>query len=139
MAMPFSACMRISPPFFAVCCIARKIAPSSLIEDAGVGSEELEVGDAFADELVHLGQALVGDVAHDHVEPVVDRGIALRLRVPRVEALTQALPFRLDRKVDDRRRAAERRSTGAGLKCVLGEGPAERQLHVRVHVDRHRG
>ena len=30
MAIPFSACIMISPPFFAVCCIARKIAPSSL-------------------------------------------------------------------------------------------------------------
>ena len=29
-AIPFSACIMISPPFFAVCCIARKIAPSSL-------------------------------------------------------------------------------------------------------------
>ena len=29
-ASPFSACIMISPPFFAVCCIARKIAPSSL-------------------------------------------------------------------------------------------------------------
>ena len=30
MARPFSACIMIRPPFLAVCCIARKIAPSSL-------------------------------------------------------------------------------------------------------------
>ncbi len=29
MAIPFSACIMISPPFFAVCCMARKMAPSS--------------------------------------------------------------------------------------------------------------
>ena len=31
-------------------------------EDARVGREELEVGDALGDQLVHLGQRVVGDV-----------------------------------------------------------------------------
>ena len=34
-ASPFSACIMISPPFFRVCSIARKIAPSSLKKTPG--------------------------------------------------------------------------------------------------------
>ena len=47
-------------------------------------------------------------------------------------------PSALDREVDDRRRAAERRGPGAGLERVLRERAAERQLHVGVDVDRAR-
>ena len=135
-AGPFSACIMIRPPFFAVRCIARKIAPSSREEDARVGGEQLEVGHALGDERVHLGQGRVVDVAHDHVEAVVDDGVALGLGVPGVEALAQRLAARLDREVDDRRRPAERRRARPGLERVLGERPAERQLHVGVDVDR---
>ena len=85
---------------------------------------------------VHLGKRRIGHVRHDHVEAVVDRGLALGLGVPGVEALSQALALRLDREVDDRGRAAERRRAAAGLERVLGEGAPERQLHVGVHVDR---
>jgi len=35
MAIPFSAWIMISPPFFADCCIARKIEPSSLRKTPG--------------------------------------------------------------------------------------------------------
>ena len=62
-------------------------------EDAGIGGEELEVGHALLDERVHLGQGRIGDVAHDHVEAVVDRGLALGLGVPCVEALAQRRPL----------------------------------------------
>ncbi len=79
------------------------------VEHARVGGEQLEVGDALRDELVHLGQRLVGDVAHDHVEAVVDDGVALGLGVPRVEARAQALALRLDGEVDDARRARRTR------------------------------
>ena len=105
-------------------------------EDARVGGEELEVGHALLDEGVHLGEGRIGDVRHDHVEAVVDRRLALGLGVPRVEALAQRLALALDGEVDDRRRPAEGRGAGAGLERVLGEGAAERQLHVGVHVDR---
>ena len=81
---------------------------------------------------------VVGDVAHDHVEAVVDDGVALGLGVPRVEAGAQALALRLDREVDDARRPAERRRARPRLERVLGERAAERQLHVRVDVDRAR-
>ena len=72
------------------------------VEDARVGGEELEVGHALVDEGVHLGERVVVDVAHDHVEAVVDDGVALGLRVPGVEALAQALAAPLDGEVDDR-------------------------------------
>jgi dihydropyrimidinase len=48
--------------------------------------------DALGDQLVHLGQGVVVDVAHDHVEAVVDDRVALGLRVPGVEAGAQARP-----------------------------------------------
>ena len=137
-AMPFSACIMISPPFFAVCCMARKIAPSSLIEDAGIGGEELEGRHALVDEVVHLGQHVVADVADDHVEGVVDAGLAVGLLVPRVEPLAERSAARLDGEVDDRGRAAERGGARPGLERVLREGAAERQLHVGVDVDRAR-
>ena len=66
------------------------------------------------------------------------RGVALGLRVPRVEARRAApRPWSWTREVDDRRRPAERRRARAGLE-VSGERAAERQLHVGVDVDRRR-
>ncbi len=79
---------------------------------------------------------VVVDVAHDHVEPVVGDRVALGLRVPRVQPFAQRRAARLDGEVDDRGRPAEGRRPGPALEGVLGERAAERQLHVRVHVDR---
>ena len=108
------------------------------VEHAGIGGEQLEVGDALRDQLVHLGQGRVVDVRHDHVEAVVDDGVALGLRMPRIQAGAERCPARLDGEVDDRRRPAERRGPRPRLERVLREGAAERQLHVGVHVDRAR-
>ena len=105
------------------------------VEDARVGREELEVGHALVDQPVHLGEGRVVHVRHDHVEAVVDDGVALGLGVPRVQALAQRVAPRLDREIDDRRGPAEGRGPGPGLERVLGERPAERQLHVGVDVD----
>ena len=109
--------------------------PVVAVEDARVGGEELEVRDALRDQPVHLGERVVVDVAHDHVEAVVGDGVALGLGVPGVEAVAQRCPARLDREVDDPGRPAERRGPRPGLEGVLGERPAERQLHVGVDVD----
>ena len=109
--------------------------PVVAVEDARVGREQLEVGDALGDQAVHLVERRVVDVAHDHVEAVVGDGVALGLGVPGVEALAQRLALALDREVDDRGRAAERRGARPGLERVLRERPAERQLHVGVDVD----
>ena len=59
------------------------------VEHARVRGEELEARDALRDELVHLLERLVVDVAHDHVEAVVGDGVALGLGVPGVEALAE--------------------------------------------------
>ncbi len=109
--------------------------PVVAVEDARVGREQLEVRDAFLDQPVHLGQRVVVDVTHDHVEAVVRDGVALGLGVPGIETLAQRLALGLDREVDDRGRPAERRRTRARLEGVLGERATERQFHVGVDVD----
>ena len=110
--------------------------PVVRVEDAGIGGEQLEIGHALVgDQAVHLLERVVVDVAHDHVEAVVGDRVAVGLLVPGVQAVAQRAAARLDGEVDDRRRATERRGAGAGLERVLGEGAAERQLHVGMHVD----
>ena len=52
-----------------------------------------------------------------------------------VKARTERAAARLDGEIDDRRRATEGRCARAGLEGVLGEGAAERQLHMGVAVD----
>ena len=105
------------------------------VEHAGVGHEQLEAGDALADQPLHLLQRALVDVGHDHVEAVVDRAVALGLGVPGVQALAQGGAHRLDGEVDDRRGAAPRRGPGAGLEVVGRDRAAERHLHVGVAVD----
>ena len=105
-------------------------------EDARVGGEQLEGGHALVDERVHLGQDVVADVADDHVEAVVDAGLAIGLLMPGVEPLAQRAAARLHGEVDDGGGPAEGGGARPGLEGVLGEGAAERQLHVGVHVDR---
>ena len=76
------------------------------------------------------------DLAHDHVEAVVDRRPC-----PRPSPSTFPSAWRsvcaalLDREVDDRRRAAERRGDRAGLEVVGRRRAAERHVEVRVDVD----
>ena len=109
--------------------------PVVAVEDARVGHEELEAGDALGDELVHRLERVVVDAADDLVERVVDRAVAVGLGVPGGEPVLHALAGALHGEVDDRRRAAPGRRAGAGLEGVGGERAAERQLHVRVAVD----
>ena len=104
-------------------------------EDAGVGHEQLERGDALADERVHLAFHLIVQLGDDHVEAVVDHGLAFGLLRPRFHRVVQRLAAVLDREVDDRRRAAEGGSHRAGLEVVGGGGAAKRHVHVGVDVD----
>ena len=69
------------------------------------------------------------------MEGVVDGAFTLGLAVPFAEAVVHVLAVPLDRHVDDRRHTTPRRRARPGLEGVGGEGAAERQLHVRVHVD----
>ncbi len=105
------------------------------VEHARVGHEQLEAGDALADERLHLLERALVDVGHDHVERVVDRAVAVGLRVPGVEPLAQRAADLLDREVDDRGRAAPCGRAGAGLERVRRRRPAEGHLHVGVPVD----
>lgn len=105
------------------------------VEDARVGHELLEGGDALLHQQVHLLERVLVHVRHDHVEAVVDRAVALRLGVPGVEALAEGMADALHGEVDDRRRTAPGGGAGAGLEGVGGGGAAEGQLHVGVGVD----
>ena len=87
------------------------------------------------DHRVHLLLDAVGQVRDDHVEAVVDRGLALGLLHPGLPGLAQRLALVLDREVDDRRRAAVRRGDRARLEVVGRRRAAERHVEVRVDVD----
>ena len=105
------------------------------VEHAGIGHEQLVGGDTLVSELAHLGQALVWHVGDDHVERVIDGGLAVGLGVPRVEALDGALALGLNREVDDARGAAPRCRPGAGLEVIGRDGAPEGHIEVRMGVD----
>ena len=105
------------------------------LENAGVRHEQLERGDALFDHDVHLFEDFVRDVANDHVQAVVDRGLAAGLPQPRVARRLERLAHSLHREVDDRGGAAERRGHGTRVEVVRREGPTEGELHVGMHVD----
>ena len=81
---PFSACMQIVPPFFPVRSSALKMLRIVEHEDAGIGHEQLERRDALPDQRVHLAFHLIVQLGDDHVEAVVDDGLALGLLRPRL-------------------------------------------------------
>ena len=135
MAGPFSACIMIVRAVVAGALHGEQDLVVGRVEDARVGHEQLEAGDALADELVHGLEGVLVDPAEDLVEPVVDRAVPGGLLVPRGEAVLDPLAEPLDGEVDDRRGAAPRGGRGARLERVGGERAAERQLHVGVHVD----
>ncbi|MNS61084.1 hypothetical protein D3C72_941010 [compost metagenome] len=105
------------------------------VEHAGVGHEELVAGDALVGEAAHLVEALVGHVGDDHVEGVVDGGLALGLGVPGVQALEGGAALGLHGEVHHRGGAAEGRGAGAGLEVVGAVGAAEGHVEVGVGVD----
>ena len=74
-------------------------------------------------------------LAHDHVERVVDDRLALGALPPGVERGIEPLAEVLDGEVDERGRAAVGGGDGAGLEVVGRRRAAERHVEVRVHVD----
>ena len=127
--------MQIVPPFLPVRRIARKMLASSSMKTPGYAMNSLNERDALLDHRVHLDLDLIGELGDDHVEAVVDRGLAFGLLHPRFPRVMQRLAFVLDGEVDDRRGAAEGRGDGAGLEVVGRGRAAERHVHVGVHVD----
>src|SRR6266568_3436183 len=76
-------------------------------ENAGIGHEELEAGDAFANELAHFFELRGAEIGDDAVEGVVD----------------------------ERGGASEGCGDGASLEVVGAGGAAKGHVEVRVHVD----
>ena len=62
-------------------------------ENAGIGHEQFEAGDAFADQFVHLGQLCAGKVGDDAVKCVVADGLARSLAHPGVEGVRRDWPL----------------------------------------------
>ena len=87
-------------------------------QDVGIGHEELEAGDAFADHLVHVFEAAFAEVGDDHVEAVVDAGFAFGLLPPGVEGVAHARASGLDGEIDDGGGASEGGGAGAGFEIV---------------------
>ncbi len=124
---------RSRPLCFAAWRMALKIVRVINHEDARVGHEELEAGDAFADELAHLLELRGAEIGDDAVEGVVNDGLVVGFLHPGVESLAERLPFVLDGEVDKRGGAAESRRDGAGLEIIGAGGAAEG--HVEMGVD----
>jgi hypothetical protein len=105
-------------------------------EDARVGHEELEGRDALlAHHLVHVHRDLVAELAHDHVEAVVDHRLALGALHPALEGGVEPLTEVLDGEVDQGGGPAVGGGDGAALEVVGGGGAAEGHVEVGVHVD----
>ena len=107
-------------------------------ENSRIGHEQLERRDALLDQPIHLLEDRVVDLAHDHVESIVDVRLAFGFSVPLVQSLAQRLAVRLDGEVDDGGGPAPGGRRRAGGEVVGGKGAAEWEFHVRVDVERSR-
>ena len=87
-------------------------------EDVGIGHEELETGDAFVDQVVHVFEAAGAQIGDDHVQAVIDARLAFGLLPPGVEGVAHAGAAGLDGEIDDAGGAAERRGASAGFEIV---------------------
>ena len=104
-------------------------------QHVGIGHEELEAGHAFAHHVVHVFEAGVGQVGDDHVQAVVDAGLAFGLLPPGVERGAHLGAAGLDGEIDNRRGPADGCGPRAGLEVVGGVGAAEGHVEMRVRVD----
>ncbi len=104
-------------------------------QHVGVSHEQFEAGHALAHHVVHVFEACVAEVGHDHVQPVVDAGLALGLLPPRIERRAHLRPARLDGKIDNRRRPANCGRACPGLKIIGGVRPAERHVEMGMRID----
>ena len=105
-------------------------------KDVGIGHEQLETANAlFVHDAVQLRFVALVKLRANQVKAVVDGAFALRFGVPGVETLLQSLAVRLNREINDSRRATPGGGARAGREIVAGKGAAKRQFHVRVRVD----
>ena len=98
-----------------------------------VRHEELERRNAVVDRRSDSrdGGARVGD---DAVQRVIQHGFAFCLLALGLDGLDDVLAFRLLRKIDDGRHAAERRRARTHVETV-GRGAAEIEIEMDVRVD----
>src|SRR6266581_263661 len=120
-----------------LCCLAHGLEDRGVIEheDARVSHEELEAGDAFADELAHFLELRGAEIGNDAVESVVGDGLVVGFFHPGIESLAERLTFVLDGEVNQRGGAAKGGGDGAGLEIVGAGGAAEGHVEVRVDVN----
>src|ERR1019366_2743426 len=97
--------------------------------------EELEAGHAFGHEVVHILQAAGAEIGDDHMQAVVDAGLACGLLPPDIEGVAHAGAARLDGEIDDGGGAAEGGGAGAGEEIVGAGGAAEGHVEVGVAID----
>ena len=127
--------MQMSAPFFAVWRMRFEDRRVINHQHVGIGHEELEAGHALAHHVVHVFEARVAEIGHDHVQAVVDAGLALGLLPPGVERRAHLRAPRLDGEVHNRCGSADGRGSGAGKEVIGGVRAAEGHIEVRVRVD----
>src|SRR5258707_1277265 len=118
-------------------CLAHGLKDGGVVEheDAGVGHEELEAGDAFANELAHLFELRGAEIGDDAVEGVVGDGFVVGFLHPGIESMAERLAFVLNGEVDEGSGAAESGGDGAGLEIVGAGSTAKGHVKVGVDVD----
>ena len=89
---------------------------------------------SLVDERLHVDQALIVHVEHDHVRADVDAGARAPL-VPVLEPDQRALARGLIAEVDERGGAAECGRLGAGTEGIDGVTRPELPVEMRVHID----
>jgi hypothetical protein len=104
-------------------------------EDARIGHEQFEAGDAFApNEGLHVGQRLVVDVEHDHMGTDIDAG-AGGASMPILQADQWAGAAGLVAKVDDRRGPAKSGRFGPRAKGIHGASHPKVPIQVGMYID----
>ena len=104
-------------------------------QHAGIRHEQLEAGHALADHVVHVFQPRRAQIRDDHVQPIVDTRLPFGLLPPRIERVAHLRALRLDGKVHNRRRPADRRRARARLKIIRRRRPAKRHVEMRMRID----
>ncbi len=104
-----------------------------------IGHEQLEARHALAHHVIHIGQARLARVAaqigHNHVQAVVDAGLALSLLPPGVQRIAHLRALRLNSEVHNRRCPSDGRSARARLKVIARRSPAKRHIEMRVRIN----
>ena len=133
--LPFSACMQMSAPFFAVCCSARKIVASSTISTFGYAMKSLKLATPSRTMSSMSSRPASGKIGDDHVQPVIDAGLRFRLLPPGVQSVAHLGAAGLDGEIDDGGGAADGRRARSGFEIVARCRAAERHVEMRVRVD----